>query len=102
MTASDDERRLTAARARLAAQAASDPAARSSGARLGRMLAAEPELTSPTADEAGRETATRFVQYLTADGFDMGAMITRMERLKFEVIVTGKTYAQVLAEMEEQ
>ena len=27
-------------------------------------------------------------------------MVTRMERLKFEVIVTGKSYGEVLAGME--
>lgn len=70
------------------------------GTRLGRMIAAEPELTTPKVDEAGREQIRRFVDYVTADGFDCGAMVTRMERLKFETIVTGKTYAQVLAEAE--
>jgi hypothetical protein len=70
------------------------------GTRLGRMIATEPELTRPIVCEAGAETSSRFVDYLTAEGFDYGVMVTRMERLKFETIVTGKTYAEVLAEMD--
>ena len=64
------------------------------------MLASEPELTTPAVDDAGRELIRRFVDYVTAGGFDCGAMVTRMERLKFETIVTGKTYGEVLADSE--
>lgn len=65
------------------------------------MMAAEPELASPPADDAGREMARRFVEYLTGDGFGMEAMVARMERLKFETIVTGQTYAEALAGLDE-
>jgi hypothetical protein len=71
------------------------------GTRLGRMLASEPELTTPKVDEAGKELIRRFVDFVTADGFDTARTVTRMERLKFETIVTGKTYAQVLGDLEE-
>lgn len=70
------------------------------GRRLGRMMASEPELTEVAADDAAREACRRFVDYVTADGFDVEQMVTRMERLKFETIVTGKTYREVLAEEE--
>ena len=72
------------------------------GTRLGRMMASEPELTQPAVDEAGREFIRRFVDYLTVDGFDCGHMVTRMERLKFETIVTGKSCAEVLADEDGQ
>ena len=49
-------------------------------------------------DAAVREICRRFVDYVTADGFSAGSMVTRMERLKFETIVTGKSYREVLAE----
>ena len=70
------------------------------GKRLGFLLAAEPELTKVREDEAGQEMATRFVAYITADGFDAGRMITRMEQLKFETIVRQETYREVLADLE--
>ena len=70
----------------------------SSGKRLGRMMASEPELTEVAADDATREFCRRFVDYVTANGSDVGSMVTRMERLKFETIVTGKSYREVLAE----
>jgi hypothetical protein len=73
----------------------------SDGARLGRMIAGEPELTEPKLDDDGREQIRRFVDYVTADGFGAGRLVARMERLKFETIVTGKTYAEVLAGQEE-
>jgi len=79
-------------------EAVSEPEA--DGTRLGRMLASEPELTTPKADEAGRELIRRFVDYVTADGFDTAHTVTRMERLKFETIVTGKTCGEVLADAE--
>ena len=66
------------------------------------MMAAEPELTRTAVDEAGRELIRRFVDYVTAGGSDCGSMVTRMERLKFETIVRGKSYGEVLAEMEGQ
>ena len=68
----------------------------SNGTRLGRMMASEPELTQPQDGEFLR----RWIDYVTADGFGVGDMVTRMERLKFETIVTGKSYGEVLAEME--
>lgn len=71
------------------------------GERLGRMLASEPQLTTPKVDEAGKELIRRFVDFVTAGGFDSGAIVTRMERLKFETIITGKTYGQALADLEE-
>lgn len=51
--------------------------------------------------DAEREQIQRYGDYLTADGFDEGHIIARMERLKFETIVTGKTDAEVLAEAQE-
>jgi hypothetical protein len=71
------------------------------GKRLGQMMATEPELTEVQVDDAGHEFTRRFVDYLTADGFGVGSMVTRMERLKFETIVTGKSYREVLTEAEE-
>ena len=73
----------------------------SAGTRLGRMMAAGPELTEVREDPAGGEFIRRFTEYVTADGPDCAAMVTRMERLKFETIVTGKSYGEVLAAMEE-
>ena len=70
----------------------------SDGTRLGRMVASEPELTKVAADDADREFIRRFVDYITDGGSNFGAMVTRMERLKFETIVTGKTIGEVLAE----
>jgi hypothetical protein len=64
----------------------------SDGTRLGRMM--KPELI--TEQDAG--FIHRFTQYVCADGFGCGRMVTRMERLKFETIVTGKSYHEVLAE----
>jgi hypothetical protein len=75
--------------------------AESSGTRLGRMMASEPELTKVAVSDADREFIRRFVDYVTADGFGTGSMVTRMERLKFETIVTGKTYGEVLAEADD-
>jgi len=72
--------------------------AESAGTRLGRMMAAEPELTQVQPSEFIR----RFVAYVTADGFDCSSMVTRMERLKFETIVQEKSYSEVLAESEDQ
>ena len=71
---------------------------KSPGKRLGQMMASEPELTEVPVDEADREAIRRFVDYVTADGSSVQAMVTRMERLKFETIVTGKSYREVLAE----
>ena len=68
----------------------------SSGTRLGRMMASEPELTRPALTDADREFLRSFADYICGDGFDCGAMVTRMERLKFETIVTGKSYREVL------
>lgn len=62
------------------------------------MMASEPELTRVAADEAGREFLRRFTDYVTADGCDVGSMVTRMERLKFEMIVQAKSCAEVLAD----
>jgi hypothetical protein len=70
------------------------------GVRLGRMIAAEPELTSVATDSAGRKLIARFTAYLTADGADIPSVLARMERLKFEAIVRGKTLGEVLAETE--
>jgi hypothetical protein len=61
------------------------------------MMASEPELTKVQTDEAGREFIRRFIEYVTADGCGTGSMVTRMERLKFETIVTGKSYSEALA-----
>jgi len=71
------------------------------GTRLGRMMASEPELTTRAVDDAGREFIRRFVGYVTDGGSDFGSIVTRMERLKFETIVTGKSYGEVLAGTEE-
>jgi hypothetical protein len=68
----------------------------SDGTRLGRMMASEPELTRVAVSDADREEIGRFTDYLFADGFDFGKMVTRMERLKFETIVTGKSIGEVL------
>jgi hypothetical protein len=68
----------------------------SSGTRLGRLMGAEPELTEVRTDDAGRDFIRRFVEYVTADGYDCGSMVTRMERLKFESIVGEKSIAEVL------
>jgi len=57
-----------------------------------------PEPGDAQADDSVREFCRRFVDYVTADGFSVGQMVTRMERLKFETIVTGKSYREVLAE----
>ena len=73
----------------------------SEGTRLGRMMASEPELTEVRTDEAGLEMIHRFVAYVIGDGFGDGSVVTRMERLKFETIVTGKSYSEVLAELDE-
>ena len=70
----------------------------SHGKRLGRMMGSEPELTEVQVDDAGREFCRRFVDYVTVDGFSVADMVTRMERLKFETIVTGKSYREVLDE----
>lgn len=68
----------------------------SSGTRLGRMMASEPELTRKAVTDADRDFLRSFADYICADGFDVGQMVTRMERLKFETIVTGKSYREVL------
>lgn len=51
-------------------------------------------------EEAGdaevRERCRRFVDYVTAEGFSVEQMVTRMERLKFETIVSGKSYREAL------
>lgn len=73
----------------------------SEGTRLGRMVAAEPELTRPEVTVADREFSRRFIAYLMADGFSGRSALTRMERLKFETIVRGKSYGEVLAGIEE-
>ncbi len=70
----------------------------SNGKRLGRMMGTEPELIQVREDEDGQEFIRRFVGYVTADGFDVSSMVTRMERLKFETIVGEKSYAEVLEE----
>lgn len=64
------------------------------------MMAAEPELMQVREDPAGSEMIRRFVDYINADGSDVASMVTRMERLKFETIVTGKSYSEVLAATE--
>ena len=74
---------------------------KSPGKRLGRMMASEPELTEVQVDDAGREFLRRFVDYVTVDGSSVGSMVTRMERLKFETIVSEKSYREVLAEADE-
>ena len=66
----------------------------SNGTRLGRMMASEPELTQPQDGEFLR----RWIDYVTADGFSVQAMVTRMERMKVETIVTGKSYREVIDE----
>ena len=68
------------------------------GKRLGRMMASEPELTEVQVDGDGQEFIRRFVDYITVDGSDVRSMVTRMERLKFETIVSGKSCREVLAE----
>lgn len=68
------------------------------GAHLGRMMASEPELTTPVIDEDGMEAIRRFADYVTVDGSDLRSMMTRMERMKFETIVTGKSCREVIAE----
>lgn len=70
----------------------------SDGTRLGRLIASEPELTEVREDEAGQEFLRRFADYVTADGFGVGDMVTGMERLKFEMIVQEKSCAEVLAD----
>ena len=70
----------------------------SAGTHLGRLMASEPELTEVAEDEAAREFCRRFVDYVTVDGFSVRSMVTRMERLKFETIVTGKSCREVVAE----
>lgn len=72
----------------------------SAGKRLGRLIVGEPELTQVAVTKADHERISRFVDYVTADGFGLAAMVTRMERLKFETIVTGKSYKEVLADPE--
>jgi hypothetical protein len=62
------------------------------------MLASEPELTKVAVTDEDRAAIRRFVDYVNADGSSVQAMVARMERLKFETIVTGKTYREVLAE----
>jgi hypothetical protein len=62
-------------------------------AHLGRMMNGEPELTTPQSPEFIR----RFLSYVTADGFTVDAIVTRVERLKFAHIITGKTYSEILA-----
>ena len=70
----------------------------SAGTRLGRLMASEPELREVAEDEATREFCRRFVDYVTAEGFSVGSMVARMERLKFETIVTGKSFRERLAD----
>lgn len=70
----------------------------SDGTRLGRMMKGEPELTKPATSDADRDLISRFIGYVTANGSDASSMLTRMERLKFEAIVTGKSFGEVLAE----
>ena len=72
----------------------------SEGTYLGRMMASEPELTRRALTGEDRDFISRFVDYVTAGGSDFGSVVTRMERLKFETIVTGKTYGEVLADTE--
>lgn len=69
---------------------------RSAGRRLGQLMANEPELIGIPADEAGNLMIDRLASYIAADGFNAEAMIIRLERLKFETIMTGKTFAEVL------
>ena len=67
--------------------------------RLGELLLSSPELTAVAADDAGRLMIDRFTAYVCEGGCaDVATMVTRLERLKFETIVQGKTYAQVLAD----
>lgn len=48
--------------------------------------------------DAEREKIRRYVGYLTAGGFTVQAVMARMERLKFEEIVTGRTAAEIVSE----
>jgi hypothetical protein len=78
---------------------ANEPEAKpSAGTRLGRLMGVEPELTRPAVNDADREMIRRFVEHIMPAGFDMQTAVTRMERLKFETIVTDKTYTEVLAD----
>ena len=70
----------------------------SAGKRLGRLMASEPELTEVATDEEAYDFIRRFVDYVNAEGSDVGSMVTRMERLKFETIVAGKSYRDVLGD----
>jgi hypothetical protein len=38
-------------------------------------------------NDSDREKIRQFVDYITADGFSMDAVVTRMERMKFEEII---------------
>jgi hypothetical protein len=66
----------------------------SDGKRLGQMLTRQPELVK----SRNQEMIRRFVDYVTADGFAASSVVTRLERLTFETIVTEKSYGEVLSE----
>lgn len=55
--------------------------------------------TSAWTDEDAEDLLRRFVGYITADGFGVGSIVTRLERLQFEQIVQEKTCAEVLADL---
>lgn len=56
------------------------------------------ELTEVAADAESSERIRRLTDYITADGFSLDALVTRMERLKFESIVQEKAIGEILAD----
>jgi len=64
--------------------------------RLGQLVASIPEMTEAVTGKDSGERIARYADYITAGGFGVAAIITRLERLTFDSIVTGKTTREIL------
>ena len=66
--------------------------------RLGPLIASIPEMTEVVVDKDSGERIARYADYITAGGLSVAAIVTRLERLKFDSIVTGKPTRELLDE----
>jgi hypothetical protein len=66
--------------------------------RLGHLVTSIPEMTEVVTDRESGDRIARYTDHITAGGFSVDAIVTRLERLKFDSIVTGKTTREVLDE----
>lgn len=64
--------------------------------RLLSLVASIPEMSEVVTDLDSDWRITRYSEYITAAGFSVAAIVTRLERLVFDSIVTGKTTREIL------